>query len=300
MKKVLLFAGLAAASVSCNSPEPTAVNADTDQTIGYQLYTVREHLTDSASVIGTLKESRAMGYELMESFGYFGGQFFGFSSEDFASEVAQADLQSPSGHYLPMQLADTVVGPIDRTTIPQFLDAAEALGQHWVIIPWMSDAWRNADGYGYLVNYLRELADSANARGLRAAWHNHDFEFAPLYPDSANSPTAYDYLLAELPADLMDFEMDLHWVAFAGENPVQWFNAYPGRFPLWHVKDFAADTTSQVPVGQGVIPWEEIFAARETAGLKYYFLEQDVCSGTAAKECLRQSINWTKEQSFMH
>ena len=98
----------------------------------------------------------------------------------------------------------------------------------------------------------------------------------------------------------MDFEMDLHWVAFAGENPVQWFNAYPGRFPLWHVKDFAADTTSQVPVGQGVIPWEEIFAARETAGLKYYFLEQDVCSGTAAKECLRQSINWTKEQSFMH
>lgn len=300
MKKVLLIAGIAAVSASCNTPQPEAVAAETNAPIGYQLYTVREHLADSAGVQSTLKETHEMGYELMESFGYFGGQFFGYTSADFATEVQNAQLTSPSGHYLPMQLAGPEVGPIDPTTIPQFLDAAEALGQHWVIIPWMSEAWRNADGYAHLVHYLKELADSANARGLRAAWHNHDFEFAPLYPDSANSPTAYDYLLAELPAELMDFEMDLHWVAFAGENPIDWFNAYPGRFPLWHVKDFAADTVSQVPVGQGVIPWNEIFAAKETAGLKYYFLEQDVCSGTAAIECLRQSINWSKEQSFMH
>ncbi|MEL0026703.1 MAG: hypothetical protein VW775_06495, partial [Schleiferiaceae bacterium] len=81
---------------------------------------------------------------------------------------------------------------------------------------------------------------------------------------------------------------------------VTWMENYPGRFPLWHVKDFAADTTTQVPVGQGVVPWEEIFAMAETAGLQHYFIEQDVCSADHAITCLKESIEWANEQSFMN
>ena len=304
LKIVLVIAlpfvlGACAGNAEETPMDTTITEARAEWKKGYQLYTVREELGSADGVKQTLAHTHEMGYEQMESFGFMGGQFFGMSTAEFGEAVGAAKLTTPSGHYLPMQLADTAVGPIDPATIPQFLDAAQALGQHWVIIPWMSPAWRNAEGYGHLVTYLKELGAQANARGMRAGWHNHDFEFEPLHPDQADSPLVYEYLLAELTPELIDFEMDLHWVAFAGHKPTEWFEAHPGRFPLWHVKDFAADTLTQVPVGSGIIQWAEIFASAEVAGLQHYYIEQDVCTGMRAVECLEQSMAFAKEQEYM-
>ena len=290
--------------MACQGPaEETTTTQETTEAVaekGYQLYTVREALTGPEAIASTLQETKALGYDLMESFGYMQGTFLGMPVADFTSAVGDAELGSPSGHYMPMQLAGPEVGPIDTATIPQYIEAATALNQHWIIIPWMGEAWRNAEGYAHLVDYLKLLGAEAAKHGKVAAWHNHDFEFLPLDPTNPESPSAYQYLLESLEGHNVVFEMDVHWVAFAGENPVTWMENYPGRFPLWHVKDFAADTTTQVPVGQGVVPWEEIFAMAETAGLQHYFIEQDVCSADHAITCLKESIEWANEQSFMN
>jgi sugar phosphate isomerase/epimerase len=267
---------------------------------GYQLYTVREALTGADSIAATLRATHEMGYEKVESFGYMDGGFLGLSTTDFKNAITDAELKSPSGHYMPPELASETMGTIDPASIDAFLDAAEALEQKWVVVPWMNEAWRNKEGYDHLIEYLIQLGEAAAQRGMVAGWHNHDFEFAPLEPNQPGSPFAYEYLLNALEGSNVIFEMDIHWVAFAGQNPVEWMAHFPGRFPLWHVKDFAADTATQVPVGQGVLDWAEIFAMAETAGLQHYFIEQDFCAADKAVQCLEESIAWAKEQPFMN
>ncbi len=69
--------------------------------------------------------------------------------------------------------------------------------------------------------------------------------------------------------------MDLYWVSKAGVDPVSLFEKYPGRFPLWHVKDMEAGTKNITEVGNGTIDFDRIFAARKKAGLQHWFVEQD-------------------------
>lgn len=305
-KSLLLTAVLVCTLFACQNEEvrPAENNEEMSQSMdqsdkGYQLYTVREALTNESTIKATLEKTRLMGYKKVESFGYAKGEFLGLTTPDFNAALAAADLKSPSGHYMPEELANATVGTIDQTSIENFLDAAEALGQKWVIIPWMNEAWRNKEGYDHLIEYLIALGEAARERGMAAGWHNHEFEFERLVQEDPYAPLAYEYLLNSLEGSNVVFEMDVHWVAFAGENPVEWMANYPGRFPLWHVKDFAADTATQVPVGQGVIPWPEIFAMAEIAGLQHYYIEQDFCAADKAVQCLEESIEWAKEQPFM-
>lgn len=302
MKSNAILVALLGAAIllSCNNSTSDTTAEETLETMatykkGYQLYTIREEMSSDSAIAAALKLTNEMGYVQVESFGYMQGTFFGQSPEQFKKTIDSASLSSPSGHYLPMQLAMNEVGPLDTSTIPDIINAAEALGQKWVIIPWMSDAWRNAEGYEHLANYLKALSAACKERGLVAAWHNHDFEFQAL----EDGTVPYDYLIENLKGEGVVFEMDVHWVAFAGEDPVQWFEKYPGMFPLWHVKDFAADTLTQVPVGQGVIDWERIFANAELSGMEHYYIEQDVCSADRALDCLKESIDWAAGQAYM-
>src|SRR6056300_2088596 len=129
MKYSLLFGTLSLSVLfACQTPveqpmeqEQTAVSANPYDK-GYQLYTIREALTSPEAIAASLKETKALGYNKMESFGFANGTFLGMPVVDFEKAVIDAELGSPSGHYLPMQLAGDVVGPIDTATIPDFLD----------------------------------------------------------------------------------------------------------------------------------------------------------------------------------
>jgi len=87
-------------------------------------------------------------------------------------------------------------------------------------------------------------------------------------------------LLTNTDADLVKMELDLYWTYKAKQDPMALFSKNPGRFPLWHVKDM--DNTPKqdfTEVGNGVIPFKEIFAHAKEAGLKYFFNEQDQTPG---------------------
>ena len=102
------------------------------------------------------------------------------------------------------------------------------------------------------------------------AYHNHDFEFDTFGGDTPG----YDVMLQETDPDLVDFEMDLFWVTHAGYDPVAYFERYPGRFSLFHVKDRAADG-AMTSVGAGAIDFARIFEHAEQAGLEHAFVEHD-------------------------
>lgn len=277
--------------VACSGPaeEVSEVPAE----LGYQVYTIRENLSDSTSIYAALKETGAMGFTMAESFGWnpADGKFLGISGANWKSMLQDHGQISISGHYMPLELLGDEVKTLDTAMIPAMLDAAAAMGQHWVIVPWMMPGWRNEAGAAEIATFMNALGRQANARGMRAGYHNHDFEFLTLMADGS---TMYDFLLAQCPRELVDFEMDLYWVAKAGQDPLTWFSQHPGRFVLWHVKDMdPIDSTLQVPVGQGQIDWLRIFAAREQAGMQHYFLEQDECqAGQTAMECLKASSEY--------
>ena len=74
--------------------------------------------------------------------------------------------------------------------------------------------------------------------------------------------------------DLVDFQIDLFWAIQAGQDPVAYFEKYPGRFSSCHVKDMSPDG-EMVEVGEGEIDFAALFEHADTAGLKHYFVEHD-------------------------
>lgn len=122
----------------------------------------------------------------------------------------------------------------------------------------------------------REIADEQNVRGERCrkagltyGYHNHHFEFAEV-----DGVLPYDLLLERTDPQLVALEADLGWMHVAGVDPLVYFDRFPGRFPVCHVKDVLADGSFADP-GQGTVDFQRTFDAAEHAGLRHYFVEHD-------------------------
>ena len=127
---------------------------------------------------------------------------------------------------------------------------------------------------------------------MRFAYHNHDFELR-----SVDGQRPLDLLLKETDPSLVDFEMDLYWVVFGGGDPLDFFNRYPKRFPMVHVKDSAGPPDNRmVDVGQGKIDFRSIFAQSDKAGIKHYFVEHDQPADPIAT--IRNSYNYLHALRF--
>ena len=118
---------------------------------------------------------------------------------------------------------------------------------------------------------FNRAGQKASAAGVRFAYHNHAFEFARL-----DGRKPYDVLLERCEPRYVAFEMDLYWITQGGQDPLAYFARWPGRFPMVHVKDSTGPPDHRmVDVGAGSIPWKAVFARREQAGIRHYFIEHD-------------------------
>ena len=91
--------------------------------------------------------------------------------------------------------------------------------------------------------------------------------------------------------------MDLYWITLAGGDPLFYFQQYPGRFPMVHVKDLKkGDQPQMVDVGAGDINFKAIFARREQAGIQHYFVEHD--SPGAPFDSITRSFGYLKRMRF--
>lgn len=116
-----------------------------------------------------------------------------------------------------------------------------------------------------MLNKSKEACDKA---GLQFAYHNHDAEFRPV-----DGKIPYALFLEETSVQM---ELDVAWCLKGGQDPLALFNQYPGRFPLWHLKDTDAAFNTILPVGEGTIDFVRVFEARKKAGLTYFFVEHDM------------------------
>lgn len=225
--------------------------------LGVQLYTVRGPLAED--VPGTLDALAEIGYEEVETAGLHGLQ-----PTVFRRLLDERGLKAISGH-VPL---DALAGEMLEAT----LDDAEALGYRWLTVPWLGEESRSAEGYRRAAEALEYAGDGASRRGMRVAYHNHDFEFTPL--DEADGRSGWDLLLEHTDPDLVDLQMDLFWTVHAGSDPIAWFERYPGRIPMVHAKDRTAGG-EMVDVGAGEMDFAAILEAGRATGLRHVFVEHD-------------------------
>ena len=252
-----LGAALGATALGADRALAAALHAKKLGRIGIQLYTVRS-LTEK-NLEGTLASLSRIGYREVEFAGYFGR-----TPAQIRTMLKANKLKSPSTH-IPLPASDDVW--------KKSLDEAKSIGHEWVVVPWLDQAARPTtdDGWGKLADRFNALAKLAKARGLKFAYHNHDFEFA-----KAGNATALDLLLTRTDPKLVDFEMDLYWVYKGGGDPLDFFTRYAHRFPLLHVKDAtAAPALAMVDVGSGTIDFGKIFARASASGQKHIYVEHD-------------------------
>ena len=235
--------------------------------IGLQLYSLRDAMAKDP--LATLKAVSEIGYREVEAYNYNAGKLFGFAYETFGKILQDNGLLLYSTHA-GISLADYVEKTGDISdTVKKWVDAAPALGLRYVISPSINEAeWPQM---GKLVKLYQAMGRYCKKAGVRFAHHNHEYEFAQRGPDNR---LLIEWLLHEVDPTLLAFEMDLCWVTYAKNNPLDWFRLYPGRWELCHAKDLALSGGRETAViGEGSIDFKTIFQKSKEAGLKYYVVE---------------------------
>jgi sugar phosphate isomerase/epimerase len=242
--------------------------------IGTQLYTVRELMAKDP--VGTLAKVAKIGFNTVEGATYTGTElFYGMPPKQFKSVLSEYGLEMPSAHYVLGESMPKTKGTLSNDWQKAVDDAAE-VGLKYMVCAYLSDSERGTlENYKSTAVKLNIAGQISKNAGIKLCYHNHNFEFVP-----QGDQLPYDVLLTHTDPDLVQMEMDIYWVYKAKQDPIALFKKYPGRFPLWHVKDM--DNTPEqkfTEVGNGVIPFKEIFTHAKEAGLKYFFNEQDVTPG---------------------
>jgi sugar phosphate isomerase/epimerase len=263
--------------------------------IGLELYTVGDPLTKDPA--GTLRKIAAIGYDEVEVSG-----FANLTPAALRKLIDDAGLKCPAAH-LQFGFKETA----------KVLDEANALGVPYaassILLP-ASDGPASAprsqsetmaklnsltlDDFKRIAERANRIGEEAKKAGVQFAYHNHTHEFR----DLGSGKTGYAVLLAETDPELVQMEGDCGWMVTAGANPVEFFQRYPKRYRVIHIKDFPAgtkvtttmggtDAPHPTELGRGHIDYKPILAAAKRAGVEHFFVEQDppMVGMTALEAC---------------
>lgn len=237
---------------------------------GLQLFTVRKLL--EADFRGTLERVAAIGYREVQV-----SPRAGHTAAEIRSMLDDVGLVCPSIH---LDLSSTTEAEIE---------SAKTLGAQTVFLSAPRQVLKIENGKfagirdDVTLDEWRAIADALNATGeaFRAAglvygYHNHAFEFPPV-----DGVVPFDLLLERTDPELVAIEIDLGWAKIAGADSLAYFDRYPGRFPVCHVKDVDAEGGFADP-GAGTVDFPAIFAHAKRAGLRHFFVEHDTTADPLA------------------
>jgi sugar phosphate isomerase/epimerase len=238
-----------------------------------QLYTIRDAM--AKDVPGSLKKVSDIGFRYVELASYADRKFYGYKPSEFRKIVNGLGMEILSSHAQVEVPGD----PADNAKI--FAEDHGKLGAKYCMQPWIVEESRNSVAeYQKMAAHWNQVGRIMKDNGVQFGYHNHNFEFGTV----EGKVPYFDIMLPELDKELVTMELDLFWLTKAGLNPVDIFKKYPGRFQLFHMKDMyntqAPTFTTEgiddfAPVGEGVINFKDILAAKEIAGMKYMIVEQD-------------------------
>ncbi len=265
--------------------------------IAIQLYSVRDRIGSYVGQTGgyqndyttILKELAQMGYTAVEAAGYNEGKFYNRTPEEFKKDVESAGLKVLSSHCT-KPLTDEELASGDFTESLKWWDIAiaahKAAGMTYIVTPWL-DVPKTLKDLKTYCDYYNEIGKRCKTNGLKYGYHNHAHEF-----QNIEDQVMMDYMIENTDPEYVFIEMDVYWVVIGKNSPVDYFNKYPGRFTVLHIKDHRE-------IGQsGMVGFDAIFKNAETAGVKNIVVEVEKYS-TTIEESIKTSIDYLLNASFV-
>jgi sugar phosphate isomerase/epimerase len=255
--------------------------------IGLQLYSIRDSIMKN--VPAAIAKVAKMGYKFVEPAGYEDGKLYGMNPAAFKALCQKNGLTILSSH-VGQPLPDSA--SLGKTMVwwDACIDAHVAAGAKFLVQPFMGDgAYRSLDTLKRYCDYFNKIGEKCRAKGIRFGYHNHDKEFST----KLEGHTIYDFMLANTDPKKVMFEMDLYWVVMGGAKPVDYFNKYPGRFELWHIKD-----KKEIGGAGTMMDFPAIWAAATESGMQYGVVEVEEYSFDQFTSC-QKSIDFLNAAPYV-
>lgn len=246
--------------------------------VGIQLYTFRNEL--AKDVMGTLKQIAGLGVKQIETARSNKGHYYGLSASEMKKACKDLGMTLRSGHV-----------HIDDKWQQTMNEAAES-GQEYLICSTMVLRGQTVDNYKRVADAFNKAGEECKKLKLKFGYHNHEYEF-----ESEGGQVLYDVLLKNTDPNLVHMELDLGWVVAAGKDPLEYFKNFPGRFPLWHLKDMDLVKKSSVEFGKGGLDVKAMLKAGKQSGLRYLFVEQEEYTSTPL-ESMKYNMEYLKKLRY--
>jgi sugar phosphate isomerase/epimerase len=280
LKKILLISVISSSSLfSCNAPQEQA-----KQSIGLQLYSVREDM--KRDVRGTIAKVGEMGYDFVETAGYADGKFYGMEPQAFKALVEEHGmvfLSSHAGRNVPDE------NNWDETMAwwDQAIAAHKAAGVKYLVQASMGQVgYSSLEGLKRFCDYFNVVGEKCKKQGIQFGYHNHAKEFGQL-----EGVTIYDFMLQNTDPDKVMFQLDLYWIEVGGADPVAYFEKYPGRFVLWHIKD-------EAELGEnGIMNFRPAFENAKKSGVEQIVVEVEKYNYEPL-ESVRKSLDYLRSLDY--
>lgn len=244
---------------------PLAARADAP--LGLQLESFKINL--AADVPTGLDIVKADGFTIIETAGTYK-----MTPEQFRAQLDSHGLKSVSSHVSYESL---------QADLPKVIAMAKALGSTNVVVPGIPhEGVFTAEVAAKAAADFNAWGKTLKESGIRLLYHPHGGEFEPL----ADGSMGFDTLMKESNPAYLSFEMDVYWVAIAGQDPVALLAKYPDRWKMLHLKDLRkgahvpvftghAPKADFVTIGTGQIDWPAVMAEGRKIGIEYSFIEDE-------------------------
>ncbi|MDB5248844.1 MAG: hypothetical protein JWQ40_3238 [Segetibacter sp.] len=245
--------------------------------VGVQLYSVRKEIL--ADAVGTLKHLAKIGYTELESARSEKGNYYGLTPKEIKKVASDLGMTVRSGHV-----------HIDKDW-QKSVDQAAETGQQYLICSSMPARGQTIENYQKTADIFNKAAEDCKKHNIVFGYHNHEEEF-----EKVDGKVLYDILLDRSDPNLVKMEMDIGWMVVTGNDPFKYFEKYPNRFPLWHLKDMNLTKKESTEFGKGGVDIRKLVANANKTGMKYYFVEQEEYASSAF-ESLTHDIEYLKSLS---
>lgn len=242
--------------------------------VAVQMFTLREE--SGQDFAGTLRKVAELGFDGVEFAGYSG-----LTAKEVKALLDDLGLQAAASHVPLEQL---------ENNLAQVIEDQKTLGSKYVVCPYLLPDHRSEEDYKALITILDEAGETCRREGITLCYHNHDFELERL----SDGRMALEAIFDDTDRENVKTELDVYWLAKAGEQPVQWINRYKNRTPLVHLKDMTRDEEQFfAELGTGGVDIEAVLNVGEEAGVQWWVVEQDVSRRTPF-ESIEISMDYLK------
>jgi sugar phosphate isomerase/epimerase len=206
-----------------------------------------------------LERVAKIGYAAVEPAG-----LYEMTPADFKARIDDLGMRVSSTH---------LQGRVDGEDLDQIADDAAATGAPYMVVPFLPpDTFRDADAVRRLAERLVPAADAAESRGMKVAYHNHNFEFV-----NAGGRSGFDVFVDSLDPRIF-LEVDIYWAQTAGVDPAALVQRLGSRAPLLHVKDGpCTQEDDMVAVGDGEVDIPAVLNANDA--VEWHIVELDRYAG---------------------